>query len=72
LPPAAAAAFAFCNKSERVSQERIEHNMEERPVGICDADVAAAFAAAAAYRSPVPSISSSSRFAVHNTALSLQ
>ena len=46
--------------------------MDKDPVAVCEADVAAAFAEAASQRSSVSPISSSGRFAVHNTALSLQ
>jgi hypothetical protein len=46
--------------------------MDKDPVPVCEADVAAAFAEAASQRSSVSPISSSGRFAVHNTALSLQ
>jgi hypothetical protein len=46
--------------------------MDENPVVVCDADVAAAFAATASLRSSAPAISTSGRFSVHNTALALQ
>jgi hypothetical protein len=46
--------------------------MDDCPVALSDADVAAAFAESASQRSSFPTISTSGRFAVHNTALSLQ
>jgi hypothetical protein len=46
--------------------------MDENPVVVSDADVAAAFAATAAARASAPAISTTGRFSVHNTALALQ
>jgi hypothetical protein len=46
--------------------------MDDIPVVVSDADVAAAFAATASLRTSAPAISTSGRFSVHNTALALQ
>jgi len=79
-PPPPHFYFTIESSYRRADSERglfaqpvaISCTMDDCPVALSDADVAAAFAESASQRSSFPTISTSGRFAVHNTALSLQ